>query len=199
MSPPLLDIRVLGRASALRAAACLALTVLVAVAAVPAPAAAQRKGAAPSLSAAGAAEVNRLRASAGLRPVAADPALARAAQAQVEAMRRSGTMSHEIGGSFSSRIAQAGIRTTQAAENIAMGQRSLAEVMASWTASSGHRTNMLMASATRIGLARADGPGGPWWAMVLAAPEPPPRAAGQGPFGGGSGVILFGLPIPVSP
>jgi len=34
--------------------------------------------------------------------------------------------------------------------------------------------------------------------MILAAPEPPARRAGEGPTGG-SGVIFFGLPVPLSP
>ena len=132
--------------------------------------------AASPLSAAAAAEVNRLRAASSLGKVAPDPALARAADAHARAMRDARTMSHDVGGSFSSRIAAAGIRTTQAAENIAAGQKSLAEAMASWTASSGHRANMLSRPVTRIGVARADGPGGPFWAVDSSR-------AGTGPAG----------------
>ncbi|MCZ8098937.1 MAG: CAP domain-containing protein [Burkholderiales bacterium] len=172
------------------------LAALAALAAASAATASPRAGAAsPSTAAAG--EVSRLRASAGLGPVVADPALARAADSHARAMRDARTMSHDIGGSFSARIAAAGIRTTQAAENIAAGQRSLAEAMASWTASSGHRANMLSRGVTRIGVGRADGAGGPFWAMILAAPEPPPRRAGDRPLGGGA--VFFGLPIPLSP
>ncbi len=170
---------------------------LAALAAASAAAAAPKARATP-LSASAAGEVTRLRASAGLGPVVADPALTRAAEAHAQAMRNAGTMSHDVGGSFSARIAAAGIRTTQAAENIAAGQRSLAEAMASWTASSGHRANMLSRGVTRIGLGRADGAGGPFWAMILAAPEPPPRRAGDSPSGGG-GAVFFGLPIPLRP
>ncbi len=181
------------------AAARAALAALLFLGAAP-PSVAQsapRPKPAGALSSAAAADVNRLRSAAGLAPVAADPALARAAEAHARAMRDAGTMSHDVGGSFSSRLAAAGIRTTQAAENIAAGQRTLAEAMASWTASSGHRANMLTRGVARIGVARADGPGGPFWAMILAAPEPPPRRAGEA-FPA-SGVIFFGLPIPISP
>jgi hypothetical protein len=56
---------------------------------------------------------------------------------------------------------------------------------------------MLSRGVTRIGVGRADGAGGPFWAMILAAPEPPPRRTGDRPLGGGA--VFFGLPIPVSP
>ncbi len=175
-----------------------ALCVALALSGVAEASAAAPRKSPTSLSASAAAEVSRLRAASGLAPVRPDPALARAAEAHAAAMARAGVMSHDVGGSFSSRLAAAGIATTQAAENVAMGQRNLAEAMASWTASSGHRSNMLMRSATRIGLGRAEGPGGPYWTMILAAPEPPPRRAGEGPFGSG-GTIFFGLPVPVRP
>ena len=166
--------------------------------AIPDAAPRSKATAASPLSAAAAADVNRLRAAAGLGKVEPDPALTRAAETHARAMRDARTMSHDVGGSFSSRIAAAGIRTAQAAENIAAGQRSLAEAMASWTASSGHRANMLSRPMTRIGVARADGAGGPFWAMILAAPEPPPRRAADAPASG-SGLIFFGLPVPLSP
>lgn len=173
------------------------LLIAFAVLAAASPATAAPRAGATSPSAAAAGEVSRLRASAGLGPVVADPALARAAESPAMAMRDAGRMSHDVGGSFSARIAAAGIRTAQAAENIAAGQRSLAEAMASWTASSGHRANMLSRSVTRIGVGRADGAGGPFWAMILAAPEPPPRRAGDRSLGGGA--VFFGLPVPAAP
>ena len=105
-------------------------------------------------------------------------------------MARAGVMSHEIGGSFSSRIRKAGIQAGSASENVAMGQASLREAMESWKASSGHRSNMLTRSATRIGLARANDAGGrPYWALILASPEPKP---GQRPPGEYSGPYQWG-------
>jgi uncharacterized protein YkwD len=115
----------------------------------------------------------------GLGPVADDAALQRAAQRQADAMAAAGVMSHDVAGGFSSRMRQAGVGAGAAAENVAMGQRSLAEVMGDWQTSSGHRRNLLMASATRVGVAqRTGGDGRIYWAMVLAAPEPAPRTAG---------------------
>lgn len=129
----------------------------------------------------------------GLGPVADDPALQRAAQRQADAMAAAGVMSHGVAGDFSGRMRQAGIRASTAAENVAMGQRSLAEVMDDWKASSGHRANMLMGSATRIGVASRAGTGGRlYWAMVLAAPEPAAAAPGQsGGFSWGGPFLLL--------
>ena len=94
-------------------------------------------------------------------------------------MAAAGVMSHDVAGGFSSRMNAAGIKAGEAAENVAMGQRSLAEVMQDWKNSSGHRKNMLMASATRVAVAQRKGADGKlYWAMVLAAPEPAPRTAG---------------------
>lgn len=88
-------------------------------------------------------------------------------------------MSHTIAGSFSSRLGKVGVKAARAAENIAAGQTSLREVLADWMQSSGHRANMMMREAARVGLARADGPGGPYWALVIAAPEPPLPRRGE--------------------
>jgi uncharacterized protein YkwD len=67
-----------------------------------------------------------------------------------------------------------------AAENVGAGHRSLQEAMASWERSSGHRANLLMSSATRIGIARVDAPGKPYgvyWALVLAGENGAQRTA----------------------
>ncbi|MCP8940585.1 CAP domain-containing protein [Alsobacter sp. SYSU M60028] len=134
-----------------------------------------------SLSDASATAISVFRRANGLGPVKSDPQLAAAARTQAQAMAAAGVMSHDVGGGFSSRIRQAGIRAGVASENVAMGQASLGEVMESWKASPGHRANLLSRSATRIGLARVDGAGGrPFWALILASPEPLPGRPPQG-------------------
>lgn len=125
--------------------------------------------------------ISRLRSAQGLATVTSDPVLQRAARQQAEAMAQAGTMSHDVAGSFSSRLAKAGVRSTRAAENIAAGQVSLSQVLADWMESSGHRANLLMRDATRVGLARVDGRGGPYWALVIAAPEPVQRPTNTAP------------------
>jgi uncharacterized protein YkwD len=150
---------------------------------------AARSKAAPRASAAAQA-VNAFRLSNGLGPVADDAALMRAAQRQADAMAAATTMSHTVAGDLSSRLGQAGIRAGAAAENVAVGQRSLAEVMEDWKASSGHRRNMLMPAVTRVAVAQRKGADGKtYWAMVLAAPEPAPRQAGA------AGGFMWGAPI----
>lgn len=137
--------------------------------------------------------VNAFRRENGLGPVSDDAALLRAAQKQADAMAAAGVMSHDVAGGFSSRVNAAGIKAGEAAENVAMGQRSLAEVMQDWKNSSGHRKNMLMASATRVAVAQRKGADGKlYWAMVLATPEPAPRTAGaQGGFTWGGPFLFF--------
>ena len=138
--------------------------------------------------------VNVFRRENGLGPVSDDSALLRAAQKQADAMAAAGVMSHDVAGGFSSRMASAGIRAGAAAENVAMGQRSLAEVMEDWKKSSGHRKNLLMTSVTRVAVAqRKGGDGKLYWAMVLAAPEPAPRTAGA------QGGFTWGSPLPFMP
>ena len=76
-------------------------------------------------SVAAAQEISRFRQENGLGPVVSDAQLVAAARTQADAMARAGVMSHDIGGSFASRIRKAGIQAGSASENVAMGQASL--------------------------------------------------------------------------
>jgi uncharacterized protein YkwD len=148
----------------------------------------------PADSVAAARAVSSLRAAQGLPPVKADAMLTRAAEEQASAMAAATTMSHSVAGDLGSRLRRAGSSASSAAENVAMGQRDLSEVMASWTQSSGHLSNMLMPSISRIGLARRKGADGRlYWAMVLAAPE---QAAMSGDAPGG---VQWGVPFLMFP
>lgn len=61
-----------------------------------------------------------------------------------------------------------GINYTAAAENIASGQRSAAEVMNTWMASSGHRANILNSTYNQIGVGVArDGKGNLYWTQMF--------------------------------
>ncbi len=162
-----------------------AITLVAAPAFARDPAPAHAKAAKPAATSPAAQAVNAFRRENGLGPLSDDPALQRAAQKQADAMASAGVMSHDVAGGFSSRMQAAGIKAGAAAENVAMGQRSLAEVMEDWKNSSGHRRNLLMASATRLGVAQRVGADKRlYWAMVLAAPEPAPRTAGAQAGGG---------------
>ncbi len=143
---------------------------------------------------AAASMVTRIRAAYGLGPVRIDPALTRAAERQAQSMAAAGVLSHDIGGSFGSRMNAAGLGRVPTAENVGAGHRSMQAAIDSWQRSPGHQANLLMREVTRIGVARVDAPGKPYgtyWAMVLAADEAPARTASSGvslgmmPFGVG--------------
>ena len=90
----------------------------------------------------------------GLSAVRLDSRLSAVALAQARAMASSGTVSHSAGGSFVARVA--GLRKSRAAENIGAGFLSFSEMLKQWEDSSGHRENLLMAGARRVGVASAD-------------------------------------------
>lgn len=73
------------------------------------------------------------------------------------------------GSSPGDRIQAAGYTGWRAwAENIAEGQKDVAAVMASWTASSGHYANMVSTSVTHVGFGMTS-TGGPWWVQDFGA------------------------------
>ena len=77
------------------------------------------------------------------------------------------------GGSLLQRLQATGYSLSAAGENIAAGQSSVQEVIASWLNSPGHCKNMMEPSYQDIGVAciRNDGaPYGLYWTMNLARP-----------------------------
>lgn len=123
-------------------------------------------GEAASLQSEAARYLNAYRAKSGLAPLSSDPRLVRAAGAQCAIMIAHGRIGHAFGSgtSFSERMRQAGIPRGYQAENVARGQRSIAEVMRAWMASRGHRRNMLDPKMSVFGIAFKNG----YWALVLA-------------------------------
>ena len=83
-------------------------------------------------------------------------------------MAARGVLSHTgaNGSTVGTRVRSAGYGWCRVAENIAQGQQSLAEAMASWESSPGHRANLLNPGLQDVGLGR----NGDYWAMVFAAP-----------------------------
>jgi uncharacterized protein YkwD len=62
------------------------------------------------------------------------------------------------------------LRRSRAAENIAAGFRTFSETLKQWEDSPGHRENLLMAGARKIGVASVSNPSSPYrvfWAMVI--------------------------------
>lgn len=125
--------------------------------------------------------VTRYRAANGLGPVKLDPALNRAARIQAEAMARAATMSHDIAGDFGARVRATGA-WGHAAENLGMGYASLSSAMTGWHNSTGHRKNLLLPDATRIGVASArDADRRLYWALIIASPEEKTTVVSAGP------------------
>ncbi|ERF80932.1 CAP domain-containing protein [Bradyrhizobium viridifuturi] len=87
---------------------------------------------------------------------------------QAQAMSATGSVSHSAGGSFFTRIAP--LKKQRAAENIGAGFIAFAEMLKQWEDSPGHRENLLMPGAKRVGVAYVDNPKSPYrrfWAMVI--------------------------------
>ena len=120
---------------------------------------------------AAAAAISAYRVQNGLSPVVVDPSLVKAAAFQAGNNARAGQLSHEVGGSFSSRMASAGLTRSWSAENLSAGSETLEQVLARWKASPEHNKNMLIPQIRRIGIARVDAPGTRYkrfWALVMA-------------------------------
>lgn len=113
--------------------------------------------------------LNALRSAQGRAAIAYDNKLERAARAHAEDMVRGGFFSHSgsNGSDVGQRLRKAGYRWCTAAENIAKGQRDLADVMQAWAGSPGHRRNMLRREIRAFGIWQG---AGNTWVMVLAAP-----------------------------
>jgi uncharacterized protein YkwD len=122
----------------------------------------------PAAAADYAGAISAFRRAHGLSAVRLDGRLNAVALEQARAMASSGTVSHSAGGSFVKRVAP--LHKSRAAENIGAGFLSFSEMLKQWEDSSGHRANLLMAGARRVGVASVDNPKSPYrkfWAMLI--------------------------------
>ena len=112
--------------------------------------------------------ISNFRAQHGEGPVTLDAKLNVVAQAQADAMAARDVLEHDVLGPFNSRVASAG--AGRAAENIAYGYDSFGKTLDQWINSSGHRKNLLMHGASKVGIAHAQSPKThrTYWAMVIA-------------------------------
>ncbi|KST57488.1 serine protease [Methylobacterium sp. GXS13] len=120
---------------------------------------------------AAAAAISTYRVQHGLSPVIVDNGLVKAAAFQAGNNARHGQLSHDVGGSFTSRMASAGLAKAWAAENLSAGSETFEQVLARWKASPEHNKNMLLPQIRRIGIARVDAPNTRYkrfWALVMA-------------------------------
>jgi hypothetical protein len=111
--------------------------------------------------------------------VVRDATLHRIALEQARAMAAKDNLSHEVLGSFTRRIAPA--RAGRAAENIAYGYESFEKTLGQWIDSSGHRKNLLLHKASRVGIASAKDASDKrtYWAMVIAGDYEPKPGKGK--------------------
>jgi uncharacterized protein YkwD len=124
--------------------------------------------------AAAASMITGYRANNGLPAVALDAELMRLAQAQAEIMAKRDKLDHGAGKPFVQRLKASGYDAKTAAENISAGYHTLAEAFSGWRDSSPHRANMLLAGATRMGIAAVYTPASKYkvyWSLILAEPD----------------------------
>ncbi|WOC15571.1 CAP domain-containing protein [Pseudochrobactrum sp. MP213Fo] len=114
--------------------------------------------------------VNTIRRQYKVAEMLPDARLEEAALYQARLMAKHRKIGHSIGwgNTFTGRLKQAGIRGP-AAENVASGQKDVADVLKAWLNSAGHRKNLLDPVFTRFGLSsaiNAEKPNYRYWAML---------------------------------
>jgi hypothetical protein len=133
-------------------------------------------GAGTAQSATPAEMISDFRAQHGEGRVTIDTTLNRIAHDQAAAMAAKDVLDHSVLGSFSSRVAPAG--SERAAENIAYGYDN--KTLNQWIESSGHRKNLLLHGAERVGIAsvKSATTGRTYWAMEIAGGYEKPKRGG---------------------
>jgi uncharacterized protein YkwD len=126
-----------------------------------------------------AAMISEFRLKHGEGRVTMDATLVRIALQQAKAMAAKDTLDHDVLGAFSSRIAPA--KAGRAAENIAYGYEGFEKTLGQWINSTGHRKNLLLSKASRVGVASATSATThrTYWAMEIAGEYEPPAPAGK--------------------
>jgi hypothetical protein len=117
----------------------------------------------------------------GEKRVALDATLTRIAHDQAQAMAAKDVLDHDVLGRFNSRVSPAGVG--RAAENIAYGYDGFPKTLDQWINSSGHRKNLLLPGATRVGVAsvKSAKTGRTYWAMVIAGDYERPKTPKSSP------------------
>ena len=139
-------------------------------------------------------KLSEYRRSHGLTPVSLDSRLTAFARKQAEAMAARDKLSHDVGGSFSSRIESVGLNNGRTAENVSYGVFTEEDALSQWRASPAHDKNLRMPEASRFGIAYARSRGARqrvYWAMAIAAEAPRPLAtlAATGPSAGPAAIM----------
>lgn len=120
--------------------------------------------------------ISQFRSKQGEGRVVIDATLNRIALDQAKAMAAKDRLDHDVLGSFNSRMAPA--KAGRAAENIAYGYDDFKRTLDQWINSSGHRKNLLLPKASKVGVASArSATSRTYWAMVIAGDYEKPRPA----------------------
>ncbi len=141
--------------------------------------------------------ISQYRVDRGLKPLKLDPTLMKLAAEHAHRMASMDRMSHSLPGegSFGQRMAAGGFQAAMAAENVAAGQKTLADVFEAWRKSPGHNANMLIPNVSLMGIAVAVQPGGKYhtyWSLEVGERYVPPAGGyGAGP-GPGPGITIYG-------
>lgn len=124
---------------------------------------------------------NAQRRSLGRDALVLDSRLTTAALQHAGAMASANNLSHSLQGrSVGDRIVAQGYRYRTAGENIARGQRTVAQVMHGWMNSPGHRANIVKQEYTHVGFGMAtNSRTGPYWCAVFASPMSIQRNSGK--------------------
>ncbi|MGJ5207608.1 CAP domain-containing protein [Bradyrhizobium sp. HKCCYLR20261] len=130
-------------------------------------------------------QISAFRLKNGEGRVTRDATLDRIAMEQARAMAEKDDLSHEVLGPFTRRVAPS--NAGRAAENIAYGYDNFDETLGQWINSAGHRKNLLLPKATKVGIASAKTASGKrtYWAMVIAGdyetdkPKGSPKSKGK--------------------
>lgn len=139
----------------------------------PAKKKASRSAAKPSFQAQVIKLTNKERAKAGCKALKSNTALKSAAQKHSADMARRNYFNHtgKDGRSPFDRMTDAGYAYSAAAENIAAGQRTPADVVKGWMNSAGHKANILNCAYTEIGVGYAKGGSyGTYWTQDFGRP-----------------------------
>lgn len=118
---------------------------------------------------------NAARARTGQGPLVIHPTLQRVTEQMACEMARRGTMTHVStdGGRPGPRLKAAGYRPAVTTENIAAGRMDLGRVMAEWTRSPDHLSNVVRPGLRHMGIGHATGSDGKtvYWSAIYAQPR----------------------------
>lgn len=116
---------------------------------------------------------NAERARAGVGALSQVSLLNQAAQKHADMMAKTETFSHVVNGvGLSERVNETGYSWIYAGENIALGYTVPQDVVNGWMDSEGHRTSLLSANFTEMGLGLAKGTKGEtYWVQVFGRPK----------------------------